>query len=143
MRKIWIANAYRAGIYTGENKSLRAMFGPSNWLVRFAAGSDKGCDCRSTPENFAMKKTFRYRWKRFLCWLLLHNWTCCGAEGIQPTEWQRQTIDGFLEYGTEWCKRCGETVEPGPFLQMFAEFLFDRRKPNEENGRTNRYEQLH
>lgn len=81
-------------------------------------------------------------WIKFLCWAFNHEWTCNAAEGVQPTQRQRTSYKGYLEYATEWCKRCGATCEPGGFTLMFAE-LFFRRKSDEKIGRADDPRQLH
>lgn len=55
--------------------------------------------------------------KRFFGWfscrvLGAHEWTCDAKEGIKPTkEHLEGGFEGFLEYATMYCKRCGEASE--------------------------------
>jgi len=48
-----------------------------------------------------------------LCTLHGHDWTSNSQKGIKPT---KQQIDkgweGFIEYSTMWCDRCGKVHKP-------------------------------
>lgn len=43
------------------------------------------------------------------CWILqAHDWSCMAADGKPPTEAQlRGGVEGFWDYATMYCKRCG------------------------------------
>ncbi len=47
--------------------------------------------------------------KIFKCYMLKwHDWTCAASEGLPPTEAQlRGGVEGFWDYATMYCKRCG------------------------------------
>lgn len=53
-----------------------------------------------------MKRILSILW---YCWFWkFHDWTCKAAEGIPPTPEQLAGgIDGFYDYATMYCKRCG------------------------------------
>ena len=40
-----------------------------------------------------------------------HKWTCAASEGVKPTKEQLKSIEGFKEYATMYCKRCGHKSE--------------------------------
>lgn len=46
----------------------------------------------------------------FNCYLFKwHDWTCAAAENIPPTEAQlKGGVEGFWDYATMYCKRCGK-----------------------------------
>lgn len=49
--------------------------------------------------------------KRIICWFLMHKWTCAAEQGIKPTKQQLTSVEGFWEYSTMYCKRCGKVSE--------------------------------
>lgn len=47
------------------------------------------------------------------CFFLLHAWTCAAEQGIKPTQKQIDDGgDGFFDYATMYCKRCGYAYKP-------------------------------
>lgn len=49
---------------------------------------------------------------RWWCELDGHELTCAAAEGIPPTEKQlADGLDGFYDYATVYCRRCGYVYE--------------------------------
>lgn len=36
-----------------------------------------------------------------------HDWTSAAQQGIPPTPEQLKSVDGFWDYATMYCKRCG------------------------------------
>ena len=49
----------------------------------------------------------------FICYILRdHDWTCDAEQGIKPTQLQLDAgVDGFKDYATMYCKRCGGVYE--------------------------------
>jgi hypothetical protein len=45
---------------------------------------------------------------RFRCWYRGHAWTCAAAQGKKPTPEQLKSIEGFNDYATMYCGRCGK-----------------------------------
>lgn len=49
--------------------------------------------------------------KKFFQWLSCltgdHDWTCAAEQGIKATPEQLKDIDGFWDYATMYCNRCG------------------------------------
>ncbi len=51
--------------------------------------------------------------RKILCLMDLHTWTCAAEEGIEPTPEQLKppyTV-GFAEYAKSYCKHCGRTMD--------------------------------
>jgi len=66
-------------------------------------------------------------WRRFVCLILAHDWTCKAAEGVKPTEIEQRSREGFLRYASEWCRRCETVADPGPWVVQMAETMFDQK----------------
>lgn len=48
----------------------------------------------------------------FFCSLRGHDWTSAAMEGLPPTDEQvANGIDGFYDYATMYCRRCGHVSE--------------------------------
>ena len=65
---------------------------------------------RSTIFSIPNRRSFHVTdlFKRLLCLLLDHEWTCAAHEGIKPTkEHLAAGLAGFYDYATMYCKRCG------------------------------------
>ena len=52
-------------------------------------------------------KTIEQWW----CGIKGHDWTCAVEEGIKPTKVQLANgMDGFMDYATTYCKKCGHVL---------------------------------
>ncbi len=50
---------------------------------------------------------------RIHCFFTWHDWTCAAAQGIKPTQKQLDDgVDGFFDYATMYCARCGYVYKP-------------------------------
>ena len=55
-----------------------------------------------------MKKFFR----KLLCLIGDHDWTCKAEQGIPPTQQQLDGgVAGFYDYAAVYCKHCGTIME--------------------------------
>lgn len=47
-------------------------------------------------------------WQRIKQYFCNHDWTCNHVEGIPPAKHQLNTTQGFWEYATMYCSKCGQ-----------------------------------
>lgn len=48
---------------------------------------------------------------KFKCWYRGHYWVSAATKGIPPTPEQVKSVEGFKEYATMYCDRCGKISE--------------------------------
>jgi len=55
-----------------------------------------------------MKEYLAVIWKKFLCLIGDHEWTCKAEQGIKPTKEELAVpFVGFQIYSAMYCKHCG------------------------------------